>query len=108
MTLLQSDLAMNTPNAEIERRCSGCLTPPFDTVLDYIMGVHVRPACCLHDFEYVTQTISRSTADHYFLLNLRTLIDDSDLGWIHKQLAYKTALGYYLFVRAFGGMAWEG
>lgn len=101
-----SDLARRTSPEEIERRCSGCLTPPFDKLLDRIMGVDVRPACCLHDFEYITQTIPRSVADHYFYLNLQTLIMEADLSPLHESLALNTATIYYLFVRAFGGVVY--
>lgn len=106
MELLKSELARQTSPEEINRRCSGCLAPPFDQVLDYIMGVNVRPACCLHDFEYTTQSIPRSLADHFFYLNLKRLILDANLSYLHETLALKTALGYYVFVRGFGVFVW--
>ena len=102
MALLMSPLARRTPTEEIERFCTGCLTPPFDQALDMIMGVDVRPACCLHDFEYITQSIPRSVADQYFYLNMQTLIKEANLPPAHENLALNTATVYYLFVRSLG------
>ena len=101
-----SDLARQTSPEEIEAVCTGCLVAPFDRLLDRIMGVDVRPACCLHDFEYITQSIPRSVADQYFYLNLQTLILNADLSPLHETLALNTATVYYLFVRTFGGVVY--
>ena len=87
--------------AKIEEFCDGCGAFGTDVLLDWIVGIYVRPACCAHDFEYVTMTISKATADKYFYENLLYLIYRSNKNEFRKWVARRIAWVYYMAVKAF-------
>jgi hypothetical protein len=76
-----------------------------DLIPDYIIGLNVKDACCIHDWMYgVGRTENdRRNADKVFLQNLLFLIDEAGGSWglraARKAMAYK----YYLGVLMFGG-----
>lgn len=105
--LLQSQLAEVTPKREIEAVCNGCGFKPVHKILDWIMGINVRQACCLHDFEYFHRTLPRAVADYYFYVNLKNLIQKAKLNSWREVIALQTAYVYYFTVRSFGGFVWN-
>lgn len=89
---------------EVEKSCNGCGVIGRHGLLDWIMGINVRPACCQHDYEYTNKTLRREVSDWYFYQNLLYLIDRSDKGDFRKFLARQIAWIYYHAVRKFGGI----
>ena len=105
--LLKSDLTAKAPPEEIAKWCNGCGLLGKLGILNVIMGVDVKEACCLHDYEYHIKYISRELADWYFYQNMKFIIDASDLKPARKAIARQCAWVYFLTVRTFGAFAYD-
>lgn len=88
-----------------EAACDGCGPKEwkFDLVPDNLLGVPVREACCIHDWEYTVggSERDRNVADRRFLHNLRALA--SAAGGPFKPIRWALAWVYYAAVARHGG-----
>ena len=97
---------------EREAVCNGCGTKGIGSVIpEYLWGVCVTQACQIHDWMYhLGDTIEdKRAADRVFLNNMLRLIKRADKFFLVQRLQRRSAFGFYLAVRDFGGPAyWAG
>lgn len=70
---------------------------------DHLMGVDIREACAIHDYEYhfAKNDEDYSKADKAFHGNMLHLISQAGLGGLRKWLAQSTAYLYFAVVRGY-------
>lgn len=98
---------LSIPAGYTERECDGCGTGWNEPIVpDTIYGLPVKPACCIHDWEYLQGRggvfSDFEAANTRFLNNLVALIDSVQVWWYPKWLARRRAKTYYLAVESFG------
>ncbi|MCP4022891.1 MAG: hypothetical protein GY729_13705 [Desulfobacteraceae bacterium] len=80
-------------------------------VPDKFIGVSVKPACLIHDWQYsFGLTIEdKKTADRIFLNNMVRIIKSKNSFWLLERLRLRFAKTYYNVVKYFGGpYFWAG
>ena len=103
------------PEGYAEARGCECGRPGWhrDLVPDSLLGLDIKPACCIHDFMYTYPNDAgldyKAIADHVFLNNMLRLIEaGTKQSWL-KRLRSALAWLYYQGVVAFGGPSfWAG
>jgi len=101
---------MEDEDRDADCRCGTDKTP---FVPQTIYGLSVKPACCIHDYDYLhgKDERDRNRADHRFLRNMLEIINRAT-GWHNSLLRMprrRRALKYYEAVNRFGaGPFWQG
>lgn len=100
------------PEAERDAKC-GCGTERSKAVPDTVYGLSIKPACCIHDYDYSVGKTDQDKidADYRFLRNMLAIINNAP-GTINALLRMprrRRALKYYEAVNRFGhGPFWSG
>ena len=98
---------LSLPAGYTDRDCDGCGTGWNEPIVpDTIYGLSVKPACCVHDWEFMQGGLYSDfeAANWRFFQNLLALINSVKAWWYPKALARRRALLYYEAVERFG---WE-
>ena len=96
---------LSIPEGFSERECDGCGTGWNEPIVpDTIYLLNIRPACCVHDFEYSRggEYSDFERANKRFLNNLVALIDSVRGWWYPKALARVRAKRYFEAVELLG------
>ena len=108
-------------------RCNGCgddstksVTKTIGFNMDFILGIKVRPACGIHDWQYASPKVigieashdHRMQCDRAFFNNLIRIVEfegERKNSWrITRWMRRRMCSAYYLAVKHFGGTAyWE-